>query len=314
MPRPVWSGAISFGLVTIPIKVLSATEKHSISFHQYHLEDMSRVRTRKVCELDGKQLTNGEIGKGYEVSKDTIVPITDAELDEMPLPTAKAIEIAAFVPYESVDPIRMGEGYYLQADGQIAAKPYTLLRKALERNSKAAVAKFAWHGRERLGLLRVQNGVILLHAMKWDDEVRDPQELAPNAVDVSDEEIDRAVLLIDSMTADDITDQDWATDRYTAALEQVIRSKADGKKPPKPDEEQAPAGQVLDLMSALQESVSKAKASRGESGERGEDATVHEMPKKRAAKKTAGKKTAAKKSTAKKTAAGKKTTAKKRGA
>ncbi|MFE6161200.1 Ku protein [Streptomyces sp. NPDC056486] len=318
MPRPVWSGAISFGLVTIPIKVLSATENHSISFHQYHLEDMSRVRTRKVCEIDGKQLTSAEIGKGYEVSKDTIVAVTDAELDEMPLPTAKAIEIAAFVPYESVDPVRMGEGYYLQADGQVAAKPYTLLRKALERNSKAAVAKFAWHGRERLGLLRVQGGVILLHAMKWDDEVRDPQQLAPKAVDVSDEEIDRAVLLIDSMTADGIDGQDWATDRYTEALEQLIRAKAGGKKPPAQDEEETPAGgQVLDLMAALQESVSKAQAARGESGGSGEDATVHEMPKKRAAKKTTGKKTASKKSTAKKTTAGRKTaktTPKKRGA
>ncbi|GGV24317.1 non-homologous end joining protein Ku [Streptomyces longisporoflavus] len=314
MPRPVWSGAISFGLVTIPIKVLPATENHSISFRQYHLEDMSRVRTRKVCEIDGKQLTNAEIGKGYEVSKDTIVAVTDAELEEMPLPTAKAIEIAAFVRYESVDPVRIGEGYYLQADGQVAAKPYTLLRKALERNSKAAVAKFAWHGRERLGLLRVQDGVIVLHAMKWDDEVRDPQELAPKAVEVSDEEIDRAVLLIDSMTTDDITGHEWSTDRYTQALEQVIRAKAGGKKPPKPAEEKAPAGQVLDLMAALQESVSKAQASRGESGGSGKDATVHEMPKKRAAKKTTGKKTAGKKTTAKKTTAGKKTTAKKRGA
>lgn len=322
MPRPVWSGAISFGLVTIPIKVLPATENHSISFHQYHLEDMSRVRTRKICDLDGKQLTNAEIGKGFEVSKDTIVAVSDEELGEMPLPTAKAIEIAAFVPYESVDPIRIGEGYYLEADGQVAAKPYLLLCKALERNSKAAVAKFAWHGRERLGLLRVQDGVILLHAMKWDDEVRDPQELAPKAVDVSDEEIDRAVLLIDSMTTDGIADQDWATDRYTAALEQLIRAKAGGKKPPKPDAEEEPAGQVLDLMAALQESVSKAKASRSESGK---DATVHELPKKRSAKKTTAKtttaktttakKTASKKSTAKKTTAtGKKTTAKKRGA
>ncbi|MER5257050.1 MULTISPECIES: non-homologous end joining protein Ku [unclassified Streptomyces] len=316
MPRPVWSGAISFGLVTIPIKVLPATENHSISFHQYHLEDMSRVRTRKICDIDGKQLTNAEIGKGFEVSKDTIVAVTDAELGEMPLPTAKAIEIAGFVPYESIDPIRIGEGYYLQADGQVADKPYTLLRKALERNSKAAVAKFAWHGRERLGLLRVQDDVILLHAMKWDDEVRDPKELAPKAMELDDEEIDRAVMLIDSMTADGIVGQDWATDRYTEALEQVIQAKAEGKKPPKPDEGEAPAGQVLDLMAALQESVQKAQSAREETGK---DATVHEMPKKRAAKKTTAKKstakkTAAKKSTAKKTAAGKKTTPKKRGA
>ncbi|MGW6026772.1 non-homologous end joining protein Ku [Streptomyces sp. NPDC055099] len=305
MPRPVWSGAISFGLVTIPIKVLPATENHSISFHQYHLEDMGRVRTRKICDLDGKQLTNAEIGKGYEVSKDTIVAVTDDELDEMPLPTAKAIEIAGFVPYESIDPIRIGEGYYLQADGQVANKPYTLLRKALERNSKAAVAKFAWHGRERLGLLRVQDDVILLHAMKWDDEVRSPQELAPKEMDLDDDEIERAILLIDSMTTDGIAGQDWATDRYTEALEQVIQAKADGKKPPKPDEEEAQGGQVLDLMAALQESVQKAQSSRGETGK---DATVHEMPKKKtAATKKAAKKTTAKTSTAKKTG-GKKTT------
>lgn len=297
MPRPVWSGAISFGLVTIPIKVLPATENHSISFHQYHLEDMGRVRTRKICDLDGKQLTNAEIGKGFEVSKDTVVEVTDDELDEMPLPTAKAIEIAGFVPYESIDPIRIGEGYYLQADGQVANKPYTLLRKALERNSKAAVAKFAWHGRERLGLLRVQDDVILLHAMKWDDEVRDPQELAPKEMDLDDDEVDRAILLIDSMTTDGIAGQEWATDRYTEALEQVIQAKADGKKPPKPAEEEAPAGQVLDLMAALQESVQKAQSSRGETGK---DATVHEMPK----KKTAAAKKAAKKTTAK-TSAGK---------
>ncbi|MGW7069156.1 non-homologous end joining protein Ku [Streptomyces sp. NPDC054855] len=312
MPRPVWSGAISFGLVTIPIKVLPATENHSISFHQYHLEDMGRVRTRKICDLDGKQLTNAEIGKGFEVSKDTIVAVTDDELDEMPLPTAKAIEIAGFVPYESIDPIRIGEGYYLQADGQVANKPYTLLRKALERNSKAAVAKFAWHGRERLGLLRVQDDVILLHAMKWDDEIRSPQELAPKEMDLDDDEVDRAILLIDSMTTDGIAGQEWATDRYTEALEQVIQAKADGKKPPKPDEEEAPAGQVLDLMAALQESVQKAQSSRGETGR---DATVHEMPKKKASTKKAAKKATAKtsapKSSTAKTSVVRKTTGKK---
>lgn len=304
MPRPVWSGAISFGLVTIPIKVLPATENHSISFHQYHLEDMGRVRTRKICDLDGKQLTNAEIGKGFEISKDTIVAVTDDELDEMPLPTAKAIEIAGFVPYESIDPIRIGEGYYLQADGQVANKPYTLLRKALERNSKAAVAKFAWHGRERLGLLRVQDDVILLHAMKWDDEVRSPDELAPKAMELDDDEIDRAILLIDSMTTDGIAGQDWATDRYTEALERIIQAKAEGKTPPGPDEEEAPAGQVLDLMAALQESVQKAQSARGETGE---DATVHQMPKKKTTTGKTAKKTASKASAAK-TTGGKKTT------
>ncbi len=103
MPRPVWTGAISFGLVTIPIKVTAATEDHSIRFHQYHLEDMARVRTKKICEIEDREVTQAEIGKGYEYAKDQIVAISDEELREIPLPTAKAIEIVAFVPYESID-------------------------------------------------------------------------------------------------------------------------------------------------------------------------------------------------------------------
>ncbi|MGA4846586.1 Ku protein [Streptomyces sp. G5(2025)] len=293
--RPVWSGAISFGLVTIPIKVLPATENHSLRFHQYHLEDMGRVRTRKICELEDREVPTAEIGKGYEVNKDTIIAIADQELDDMPLPTAKAIEIAAFVPYESIDPVRIGEGYYLQGDGQVAAKPYVLLRKALERSSKAAIAKFAWHGRERLGLLRVKDDAIVLHAMKWDDEVRSPDTIAPTPMDLTDHEIEQAVLLVDSMTLDDITGQEWATDRYTAALEEVIHAKADGKKPPQAAEEE-PAGKVVDLMAALEQSVQRAQESRGE----GEHATVHEMKPKQTAKKAATKKAPARKTTARK--------------
>ncbi|MFF1563791.1 Ku protein [Streptomyces sp. NPDC058293] len=128
---------------TIPIKVTAATEDHSIRFHQYHLDDMARIRTRKFCEIEGAEVRAEEIGKGYEVSKDTIVAISDEDLAGLPLTTAKAIEIVAFVPYSEIDPIRIGEGYYLEPDGQVATKPYTLLRQALKRNSKAAVARFA---------------------------------------------------------------------------------------------------------------------------------------------------------------------------
>lgn len=127
--------------LTIPTKIISATEDHSIHFRRAHLEDMGRVRTRKFCELDEKELSQEEIGKGYEVSKDEVVPVTDRELQEMPLPTAKAIEIVAFVDAGSIDPARIGDSYYLGADGQVAAKPYTLLRKALERSGKAVIAK-----------------------------------------------------------------------------------------------------------------------------------------------------------------------------
>ncbi|MGP4052072.1 non-homologous end joining protein Ku [Streptomyces sp. 2A115] len=296
MPRPVWSGAISFGLVTIPIRVTAATENHSISFHQYHLEDMGRVRVRKVCSIEDREVSQDEIGKGYEISKDTIIAVSDEELADMPLPTAKAIEIEAFVPLDSIDPIQIGEGYYLEPASPVASKPYVLIRQALERSSKVAVAKYAWSGRERLGLLRVRDEAIVLHAMRWADEIRDPSQLAPDAVELTDEEIEQAEQLIDRMTRDELEGDEF-TDRYTDALAEVIKAKREGKTPPEVPEPSVPAGQVVDLMDALQESVAKAKASRGE------DATVHQMPKKTAAKKTA------KKAPAKK--AGKKTAGRK---
>lgn len=298
MPRPVWSGAVSFGLVTIPIKVLPATESHGISFNQIHLEDGGRVRYQKVCDLDGRVLTQDEIGKGYEVSKDTVVQVTDADLAQMPLPTAKAIEIMAFVPAASIDPIRISDGYYLAADGPVAAKPYTLLRKALERTDKVAVAKFAWHGRERLGLLRVKGDALLLHAMKWDDEIRSPEELKPKETELSEDEIAGALALMETMAAEHLDDLELV-DRYREAVVEIIEAKAEHRQPKPAGEVSAPAGQVIDLMAALEDSVAKAKASRGETAG---DATVHDMP--------APKKAAAKKSAPSKKAAAKKTTRK----
>ncbi|MFE9726317.1 Ku protein [Streptomyces sp. NPDC005794] len=312
MPRPLWTGAISFGLVTIPIKVVSATENHSISFHQYHQEDMGRIRTRKVCEVDGKVLSQDEIGKGYEIAKDRTVPVTDEELDRMPLPTAKAIEIVAFVEAESIDPVRISDSYYLAVDGQVAAKPYTLLRKALERSDKVAVAKFAWHNRERLGLLRVREDAIVLHSMRWPDEIRSPESLAPRETELDEDEIERAVQLTDSMALDDIS---GFRDRYREALEELLAAKSEGEAlPPVAEEGAEESGKVMDLMAALNASVKAAKETRGE------DATVHEMtpgkPRTRkkaapAAKKTAAKKSAAKNTAAKKSAASRKQPARK---
>ncbi|OEJ28937.1 hypothetical protein AS594_35470 [Streptomyces agglomeratus] len=166
--------------MTIPCRVLSATENHSIAFRQFHEADGGRIRYQKVCELDGQVVHQGEIGRGYEISRDTIIEVTDAELDAMPLPTAKAIEIVAFVPAESIDPVRIGDSYYLAADGAVAAKPYVLLRQALERSSKVAVAKYAWHNRERLGLLRIKEDAIVLHSLKWPDEIRPLSPCSPS--------------------------------------------------------------------------------------------------------------------------------------
>ncbi|WP_329625842.1 Ku protein (plasmid) [Streptomyces sp. NBC_01255] len=304
--RPIWSGAISFGLVTVPCKLEAATESHSISFRQIHLEDGGRVRNKKVCAVDGEELTEAEIGKGYEVSKDQIIPITDQDLADMPLPTAKAIEIAAFVPWDTIDPRHIGEAsYYLTADGPVAAKPYTLLRQALGRNEKVAVAKFALRGRERLGLLRPYGDALLLHSMRWDDEVRSPDELRPDETPLTEEEIEGALALLETMSVEHLDDLDESalTDHYHVALGEVIEAKAEHREPHVVEgEEAAPAGKVMDLMAALEESVAKAKEARGETGEH---ATVHEMPKtkkKAAATKSPAKKAAAKKTTAKKTA------------
>lgn len=166
---------------------------------------------------------------------------------------------------------------------------------ALARSAKVAVAKYAWSGRERLGLLRVRDDVIVLHAMRWPDEIRDPAELLPEPVELSDDEVEGALALMDSMTREDLDDPEFR-DTYTEAIEQIIEAKREHREPPAmPEPEQKP-GQIVDLMAALNESVQKARA------DRGEDADVHEMPKKKtAAKKQRAKKTAAKKP-AKKTA------------
>ncbi|MCG0065981.1 Ku protein [Streptomyces tricolor] len=293
MPRAIWSGAISFGLVSVPIQVVSATEDHSIRFHQYHLPDQGRVRYRKVCELEDREVPQDEIGKGYETATQ-VIPITDEDLSNLPLPTAKAIEIDAFVPLESIDPIRIAEGYYLQPADQVAAKPYKLLVKALGRSAKVAVAKYAWSGRERLGILRVRDDVLVLHAMRWEDEIRDPAELLPPPTEVTEEEIAGALALMDTMTIDKLEGEEF-TDRYTEAVAQIIEAKREEKPLPQAPEPQEPT-QVLDLMAALQESVQKAQASRtGDAG----PAEVHELPtptRKTAAKKQPARKTAAKKS------------------
>lgn len=261
MPRPVWTGAVSFGLVTIPIKVISATENHSVRFHRIHLPDMARVRNRKICEIDGQQVDQWDIAKGYELPGGEVIPLTEDELAALPLPTAKAIEIQAFVPMDSIDPIRIAEGYYLASNGPVAAKPYVLLLQALQRSGRVAVTKWAWNGRERLGILRVREGALVLHRLLWRDEVRDPDTLAPAPVDVGDSEIDEAVALIDAMTVDELEGPDFV-DHYTEALEAIIAAKAEGAVLPRPEAE-APA-EVVDLMTALHESVEKAKASRGE--------------------------------------------------
>ncbi|MGW2762801.1 non-homologous end joining protein Ku [Streptomyces sp. NPDC001275] len=315
--RSIWNGAISFGLVSIPIKLVNATESHTVSFRQIHTEDGGRIRYRKVCELEDREVTQAEIGKAYEDADGTIIPITDEDLAHLPLPTAKTIDIVAFVPADRIDLLQMENAYYLAASGAPAAKPYTLLREALKRSRKVAIAKFALRGRERLGMLRVVDDVIAMHGLLWPDEIRVPQGVAPDVdVTVRDKELDLADALMDTLGEVDLQD---LHDEYREALEEVIAAKAAGEAPPEAPEP-APGGKVLDLMAALEKSVRAAKQSRGEEvgeeagepaegAEEAEEAEVRHLPRGKRAGAAAKKTTAGKQAPAAKKTAAKKTTA-----
>jgi DNA end-binding protein Ku len=338
--RSIWNGSISFGLVSVPVKLMNATENHSISFRQIHLADGGRIRYHKVCELDEEEVPASETVKAYEAADGTVIPVTDEDLASLPLPTAKTIEIEGFVPPSSIDPLQLDSAYYLTANGVPAAKPYALLREALKRSGKVAVAKYALRGRERLGMLRVAGDVIAMHGLLWPDEIRAPEGVAPDSgVKVRDAELDLADALMNTLGDADL---DSLHDDYREAVEQLVAAKAAGE-PVAEAEGEEPGGKVIDLMAALESSVRAAKESHGEGGGReGEVADIHPIgsgrggggkkagaaskraaPKKTAARTTAAKKatekegetrgaakTAAKKTSAQKTAA-KKTPAKK---
>ncbi|MFI8273405.1 Ku protein [Streptomyces sp. NPDC085929] len=319
--RSIWNGAISFGLVSIPIKLVNATESHSISFRQIHLSDGGRIRYRKVCELDGEEVATAEIGKGYEEADGSLIPITDEDLAQLPIATAKTIEIVSFVPADEIDPLQMDAAYYLAANGPTAAKPYTLLREALKRSRRVAVAKYALRGRERLGMLRVVDDVIAMHGLLWPDEIRVPEGVAPEGkVSVRDAELDLADALMATLGEVEMSS---LTDEYREAVEAMISAKSEGAFEPPAEAEVAPAGgKVIDLMAALEKSVRAAKASRGEAaaGAAGaaDDAEVTPIRRKPAAaaapKTVGGKKSTASTASAKKTASGTKKAASRKSA
>ncbi|MFD0270648.1 Ku protein [Streptomyces sp. NPDC127106] len=314
--RSIWNGAISFGLVSIPIKLVNATESHSISFRQIHLDDGGRIRYRKVCELDGEEVSSAEIGKGYEEADGSIIPITDEDLAQLPIATAKTIEIVSFVPADEIDPLQLDSAYYLAANGATAAKPYTLLREALKRSQRVAIAKYALRGRERLGMLRVVDDVIAMHGLLWPDEIRAPEGVAPEAsVSVREAELDLADALMATLGEVEMAS---LTDEYREAVEALIEAKAEGAFEPPSEAEVEPAGgKVIDLMAALENSVRAAKAARGDEAAPEAGAAEVRPIREGAARKRApaapkavgGKKSTAATAAAKKTAGARKSTA-----
>ena len=177
--QAIWKGAISFGMVTIPIKVFSATEEKDISFRQVHVADGGRIRYKRVCAECGEEVPYSDIGKGYEMADGRMVVLEPDDFADLPLSSKKVIDVLEFVPADQVDPLYLGKSYYLAADGGPGAKPYVLLRDALEGSELYALVKVALRSRESLGLLRTHDNVLVLQVMLWPDEVRDSSFAAP---------------------------------------------------------------------------------------------------------------------------------------
>lgn len=309
--RAIWRGAVSFGLVSIGVKVYSATEEKDIRFHQVHRKDGGRIRYKRVCSIDGEEVSYDEIAKGYDLGGGEMVMLTDEDFAGLPLSTSRAIDVLEFVPAEQVDPILYNKAYYLEPEGQ-ATKPYVLLRDALAESDRVAIVKVALRQREQLATLRVRDGVLVLNTMLWPDEVRTPEfSFLNEKITVRPPELAMATSLIDSMAADFHPEE--FTDDYRAALQEVIDAKVEGREVVQPEEVQPPPA-AIDLMAALRASVERARAARGEAPEQppAEPTPITKAkkaePKKAAAKKSApGKKTEAPAKKGAKKAAGRKT-------
>ncbi|MBF0687528.1 MAG: Ku protein [Cellulomonas sp.] len=273
--RAIWKGAVAFGLVNVPVRLYAATGEHEVRLHQVHREDGGRIRYRKVCSLDGESVEWSDIAKGYETEDGELVVLTDEDFQQLPLSTEREIEVLEFVPAEQVDPILLQKTYFLEPD-KSAAKPYALLRGALEETDRVAVVKVAIRQRESMAVLRVRDKVIVLQTLLWPDEVREADfPVLDDDVTVRPQELTMASSLVESLAGD--FDPSQYEDAYVAALEQLIAAKVssgDTQAPPAPPEEEASegGGEVVDLLAALQRSVDKARAARGEEPQEAEPA------------------------------------------
>ncbi|HEV2934143.1 MAG TPA: Ku protein [Streptosporangiaceae bacterium] len=263
--RSIWAGAISFGLVVIPVKLYSATEQRDIAFRQVHRKDGARIQFRRFCTLDGEEVPYADVAKGYELPTGDMIVLTDEDLADLPLVTAHRIEVLHFAPSAQVEPIYAAKSYYLEPEAT-GARAYVLFRDALENSGKVAVAKVALRQREALAALRVREGVITLETLLWPDEVRKPDfTFLDEDIEVRSQELKMAASLIDTMTED--FDPDQYHDDYREALEEVIQAKIEGNDIVRPAGVIAPpATQPADLTEILRASVAALKSERDKSG------------------------------------------------
>lgn len=287
--QSIWKGAISFGLVSIPVRLYSATEEKDISFRQVHREDGGRIRYKRVCSVDGEEVPYSDIAKGYELPDGEMIVLEDEDFANLPISSSRAVEVLSFVPVEQVDAVQMGKAYFCDPTGG-DVKPYVLLRDSLEKADRVAIVKVALRQRERLAMLRPRDGVLVMQTLLWPDEVREARfAFLDQDVSVRQQELAMAESYISALSGD--FEPDEFSDHYREALEEVIEAKAAGREVKTPVEQAPQSGQVVDLMDALRRSVAEAKSRRGE-GDTAQTQTAS-TAKKAASKKSSAKKTAA---------------------
>ena len=324
--RAIWKGAVSFGLVSVPVKLYSATESHDVSFRQVHAKDGGRIRYQRVCSIDGEEVPYADIAKGYETEDGEMVILDDDDMAELPSTSSREIAVEKFVPSDQIDPMLFEKSYYLEPE-KSGAKPYALLRQALIDADRMAVVTVALRQRTTIAVLRVRDDVIVLQTMMWPDEIRTP-DFSVETGEVKDAEVKMATMLVDTLAGD--FDASEFEDDYAAAVEMMVKAKIEGGEMKRTPTSTKSSGEVVDLLAALQRSVDAAKSGRRESDEdadadsdagsddagdekesgSGKGAAKKAPAKKSTAKKSTAKKSASKKAPAKKTAA-KKSTAKK---
>ena len=285
--RSIWKGAITFGLVNVPVKLYSATEDHDIKLHQVHDEDGGRIRYQRTCEIDGQVVPYEHIAKAYD-DGDQRVMITDEDLQALPSEKSREIDVVEFVPAEQVDPIMFEKAYYLEPDSR-SSKAYVLLRRTLEQTDRVAIVKFALRQKTRLAALRVKDDVLTLQTLLWGDEVREAKFSSLNEkVDITDRELKMSAALVKEFEAD--FEPEKFNDDYQEQLRELIDAKLEKGDAFSTEETfgdraaEDEGGEVLDLMEALRRSVEQ---SRGGKGAAADDETETEDEKKEAPKKKA---------------------------
>ncbi|WP_440707998.1 non-homologous end joining protein Ku [Herbiconiux sp. YIM B11900] len=268
--RSIWKGAITFGLVNVPVKVYGATEDHDISLHQVHEKDGGRIRYQRRCEIDGDIVDYQDIARAYDDGERTVI-LSKEDLASLPEERSREIEVVEFVPSEQIDPIMLDKSYYLEPDSK-SPKAYALLRKTLETTDRTAIVHYALRQKTRLGALRVRGDVLVLQALLWDDEVREASFPAlDEPVRVSSQELEMALSLVDQFATDFAPEK--FSDDYQEQLRTLIEAKLEQGDTVDTDEtfgrepgEGEGGGEVLDLMEALRRSVDKSKGGGSGSG------------------------------------------------